>query len=80
MEDNMVPKPSSECSRILEGLKELCLINCEVGELIASSQAPPLLFSLFSAREYYTRKFEGEGEPGTELRPPVATWPLAGLI
>ena len=26
MED-MMPKPSSKCSRILEGLKELCLIN-----------------------------------------------------
>ena len=33
----------------------------------------PLFFSLFFMSEYYARKIEGEGEPGTELRPPVAT-------
>ena len=34
----------------------------------------PLSFShLFFACEYYTRKIEGEGEPDTEPRPPMAT-------
>ena len=35
----------------------------------------PLSFSHLFPREYYMRKIEGEGEPGTEPRPPVATWP-----
>ena len=35
----------------------------------------PLSFSYFFSRVNisYTRKIEGEGEPGTEPRPPVAT-------
>jgi hypothetical protein len=34
----------------------------------------PLSFSpFFCTREYYTQKIEGEGEPGMELCPPVAT-------
>ena len=43
-------------------------------KMLPRPQAPPLLFSLFRACEFYMRKIEGEGEPGTELRPPVATW------
>ena len=40
---------------------------------LASFPGSPSPFLTFFAREYYTRKIEGEGEPGTEPRPPVAT-------
>ena len=42
-------------------------------EALASFPGSPSPFLTFFAREYYTRKIEGEGEPGTEPRPPVAT-------
>ena len=29
-------------------------------------------------KKIYTRKIKGEGEPGTEPRPPAATWPCLG--
>ena len=40
---------------------------------VASFPGSPFPFLTFFACEYYTQKIEGEGEPGTEPRPPVAT-------
>ena len=50
------------------------------GALASSPGSPSPFLTSFRAREFYTRKFEGEGEPGTEPRPPVASWPCLVLV
>ena len=48
-----------------------------LNSLVPRLPLSPLLFSFFflnfRACKYYTQKIDGEGEPGTELRLPVAT-------
>ena len=46
--------------------------------VLASSSCFPSPFLTFRVYESYMQKIEGEGEPGTEPHPPVATWKPPG--